>query len=135
MTPRWWVEATAGDLVRYHVPDDDHPRPNPRTALILLVFDDAPRFTVRAAYGTRRRTTTRHRGELAILPDSNPVASHAAGLSDDTKFDLSQAVDLPFTTEWLSVPPAAPHGQTPKLGTLHPSLDRAVQPAFRATAP
>jgi len=45
-----------------------------------------------------------------------------------------QAVDLPFTTEWFSVPPAAPLGQTPKLGTLHPSLVRAVQAAFRAVA-
>ena len=34
--------------------------------------------------------------------------------------------------EWFSVPPAAPHGQAPKLGTLHPSLVRAVQAAFRA---
>lgn len=51
----------------------------------------------------------------------------------DTKFDLRQALDLPYTTEWFSVPPTAPHGQTPKLGTLHPSLVRAVQAAFRAT--
>lgn len=34
--------------------------------------------------------------------------------------------DLPLTTDCFSVPPAAPHGQTPKLGTLHPSLVRAV---------
>jgi hypothetical protein len=29
---------------------------------------------------------------------------------------------------------SAPHGQTPKLGTQHPSLVRAVQAAFRAAA-
>ena len=45
---------------------------------------------------------------------------------------LRQAIDLPYTTEWFSVPPRAPHGQTPKLGTLHPSLVLAVQAAFRA---
>jgi len=45
---------------------------------------------------------------------------------------LKKALDLPYTTEWFSVPPAAPHGQTPKLGTLHPSLVRAVQAAFEA---
>ena len=54
----------------------------------------------------------------------------AAGLSYETQFDLKQALDLPYTTEWFSVPPAAPHGQTPKLGTLHPSLVRTVQARF-----
>jgi hypothetical protein len=66
------------------------------------------------------------------LRDQNPAAYEAAGLSHDTKFDLKQALDLPYTGEWFSVPPAAPYGQAPKLGTLHPSLVRAVQAAFRA---
>jgi hypothetical protein len=102
-------------------------------ALILAVFDDdVPRFEVRVAYGTSQRTTTLHRGEFSILRDRNPAAYEAAGLSHDTKFDLKQALDLPYTTEWFTVPAAAPHGQTPKLGTLHPSLVRAVQAAFRA---
>ena len=73
-----------------------------------------------------------HAGEFSILRALNPAAYDAAGLSYDTKFDLKQILDLPYTTEWFSVPPAAPHGQTPKLGTLHPSLVRAVQAAFRA---
>ncbi len=73
-------------------------------------------------------------GELSILRDRNAVAYEAAGLSYDTKFDLKKALDLPYTTEWFSVPPAAPNGQTPKLGTLHPSLVRAVQAAFRAAS-
>ena len=68
---------------------------------------------------------------FSILRERNPVAYDAAGLSYDTKFDLKQTLDLPYTTEWFSVSPAAPHGQTPKLGTLHPSLVRAVQAAFR----
>ncbi len=46
--------------------------------------------------------------------------------------DLGQVLDLPYTSEWFSVPPAAPHGQSPKLGTLHPSMVRAVEAAFRA---
>jgi hypothetical protein len=53
-------------------------------------------------------------------------------LSFDTKFSMKQLMDLPFTTEWFSVPPAAPHGQSPKLGTLHPSLVPAVQAAYAA---
>ena len=64
---------------------------------------------------------------------SGPAFPHqSAGLSHDTKFDLRQALDLPYTTEWFSVPPTAPQGQNPKLGTLHPSLVRAVQAAFGA---
>jgi hypothetical protein len=133
MTYQWWAEPTAGEIVWCHFPDDIQPRPKARPALVLAVYDDdAPQFTVRVAYGTSQRTTTLHRGEFSILRDRNPAAYETAGLSYDTKFDLRHALDLPFTTEWFSVPPAAPHGQTPKLGTLHPSLVRAVQAAFRA---
>ena len=133
MTPRWWAEPTAGEIVWCHFPDDIHPHPKPRPALILAVFDDdAPQFTVRVAYGTSQRTTTLYRGEFAILRDNKPSAYAAAGLSHDTKFDLKQALDLPHSDEWFSVPPAAPHGQNPRLGTLHPSLVHAVQAAFRA---
>ncbi len=135
MTHQWWGEPTAGDIVWCHFPNDISPRAKPRPALILVVFDDdVPHFEVRVAYGTSQRTTTLHRGEFSILRDRNRAAYEAAGLSYDTKFDLKQAIDLSYTTEWFSVPPAAPHGQTPKLGTLHPSLMRAVQAAFEAAA-
>ena len=132
---RLWAEPTAGEIVWCHFPDNVSPRPKPRPALILAVFDDAaPQFDVRVAYGTSKRTTTLQRGEFAILRDRNPAAFAAAGLSFDTQFDLKQTLDLPYATEWFCVPPAAPHGQTPKLGTLHPSLVRAVQAAFRAAS-
>ena len=133
MTHPWWGEPAAGEIVWCHFPNHINPRPKPRPALILTVYDDdAPRFVVRVAYGTSQRTTTLHRGEFAILRERNPAAYDAAGLSYDTKFDLKNALDLPYSTEWFSVPPAAPHGQVPKLGTLHPSLVRTVQAAFRA---
>jgi hypothetical protein len=129
MTPTWWTEPAAGEIVWCHFPDHIQPRP----ALILAVFDDdAPQFYVRVAYGTSQRTATLRRGEFAILRERNRPVDEAAGLSYDTKFDLKQALDLPYTTEWFSVPPAAAHGQTPKLGILHPSLMRAAQAAFSA---
>lgn len=129
----WWGEPTAGDIVWCHFPDNISLRPKPRPVLILAVFDDtAPQFEVRVVYGTSQRTTMLRRGEFSILRDRNAAAFDAAGLSYDTKFDLKQSIDLPYTTEWFSVPPAAPHGQTPKLGALHPSLVRALQAAFRA---
>jgi len=130
---RWWAEPTAGDIVWCHFPDGINPKAKPRPALLLAVFDDdAPNFHVRVAYGTSQRTTSLHRGEFAILRLHNQAAYDMAGLSYDTKFDLKQSIDLPYTTEWFAVPPTAPHGQIPKLGTLHPSMVRAVEAAFRA---
>lgn len=133
MTPVWWPEPAAGEIVWCHFPDHIHPRPKPRPALIVAVFDDdAPQFHVQVAYGTSQRTTTLHRGEFSILKSRNAGAYLAAGLSYDTQFDMKQAIDLPYSTGWFSVPPTAPHGQNPKLGTLHPSLVPAVQAAYRA---
>ena len=135
MTERWWAEPTAGEIVWCRFPDDISPRPKPRPALVLAVFDDdAPRFVVRVAYGTSQRTTALLRGEFAILRERNPVAYAAAGLSYDTKFDMRQTLDLPYSTDWFCVPPAAPHGQRPLLGTLHPSLVRALEAACRAAS-
>jgi hypothetical protein len=94
--------------------------------------DDAPNFEVRVTYGTSKRTTTLHGGEFIISSTGNRAAYDMAGLSYDTKFDLKRAIDLPYTSEWFAVPPAAPHGQTPKLGTLHPSLMLALQAAYQA---
>ena len=109
----WWPEPTAGDIVWCHFPDDIHPKPKPRPALIIEVYDDdAPEFHVNVAYGTSQHTTTLHRGEFAILKASNQA--------------------LPFNTSWFSIPPAAPHGQVPKLGTLHASLVPALQAAYGA---
>jgi hypothetical protein len=95
--------------------------------------EEAP-FIVRVAYGTSQRTPQLHRGEFSILKARSPAAYAAAGLSFDTKFALRNVVELPFDTEWFTVPPAAPHGQRPMLGTLHPSLFRAAEAAFRAAS-
>ena len=130
---RWWDEPSAGDIVWCHFPAGVSPNPKPRPALILTVLDDdAPQFVVRVVYATSQRTSTLHRGEFAILREVNLAAYEAAGLSYNTKFDMKQVLDLPFTTDWFSVPPAAPHGQTPKLGTLHPSQVRHAGAAYRA---
>lgn len=129
------MEPSAGEIVWCHFPDRINPRPKPRPALVLAVFDDdASHFHVQVAYGTSQRTTALYRGEFSILRERNPAAYEAAGLSYDTKFNLRQAIDLPYTTEWFSVPPTAPHGQIPRLGMLHPSLVRAAQAAFCALA-
>jgi hypothetical protein len=132
MMTRWWGEPAAGDIVWCHFPDSS-PQPKPRPALILTVYDDdAPEFVVRVVYGTSQRTTQLHSGEFAIAQLRNPAAYELAGLSYDTKFNLKQTVDLPFTDEHFSVPPAAPQGQCPTLGTLHSTMMQAFLAAWRA---
>lgn len=91
-------------------------------------------FAVRVAYGTSQRSTTLYQGEFSILRQRKPTAYAAAGLSYDTKLNLKRALDLPYNTQWFSVPPAAPYGQTPRLGILHPSLVQAVRAAYMAAA-
>ena len=70
--------------------------------------------------------------EFACLKSGNADAFAMAGLSFDTKFDFKAVVELPWTEDFFKVPPRAPHGQTPKLGTLHPSLMRAAKAAYDA---
>ena len=136
MILRWWPEPTAGDIVWCHFPDNIEPRPKPRLALVLTVYDDeAPQFIVQVAYGTSQKTDRLFAGEFLIAQSKNPAAYSAAHLSFDTKFNMKQALDLPYSSQWFSVPPAAPHGQRPLLGTLHPSMVRAVQAAHKAASP
>ena len=84
------------------------------------------------AYGTSQKTDRLYRGEWRITKGEHPAAYAAAGLSHDTKFDLGKVLELPFNDNYFSVPPHAPHGQTPKLGTLHPSMVRIAAAAFAA---
>lgn len=133
MTPHWWPEPVAGDIVWCHFPDSINPHPKPRPALIMVVFDnEAPKFHVRVAYGTSQRTQTLYRGEFVIARQHNVAAYQLAGLSFDTKFNLKNVLNLPYNTDWFTVPPASPHGQNPKLGTLHPTLVRAAQAAYNS---
>ena len=65
MTPIWWAEPTAGEIVWRHFPDNINPRPKPGPALILAVFDDdTPQFHAQVVYGANQRTTTLHSGEF-----------------------------------------------------------------------
>jgi hypothetical protein len=130
----WPEPPTAGDIVWCHFPAGVRARPKPRPALVLDVFGAAVPFAVRVAYGTSQGVRELHGGEFAILRTNHPAAFSLANLSYDTKFDLRQLVTLPYTSQWFSVPPHAPHGQSLRLGTLHPSLVRAAAAAFRAAA-
>jgi hypothetical protein len=49
------------------------------------------------------------------------------------QLNLRNVLELPFNDAYFSVPPRAPHGQIPKLGTLHPSMVRIAATAFAAS--
>ncbi|WP_235581384.1 MULTISPECIES: hypothetical protein [unclassified Rhizobacter] len=89
-------------------------------------------MAVTVAYGTSQHVKRLHAGEFAITKPGHRAAYDSAGLSFDTRFDLRQSVELPWTTDFFAVPPRAPHGQNPKLGSLHASMMRAAQAASRA---
>jgi len=86
------------------------------------------------AYGTSQKTDLLYSGEFRISKSEHPAAYASAGLSYDTKFDLRNILELPFNEAYFSVPPHAPHGQTPKLGTLHPSMVRIAASAFASVS-
>ena len=126
-----WPEPTAGEIVWCHFPDNIHPKPKPRPGLIILVKeDDDGMIFVSVAYGTSKKTDRLYSGEFRIAKSEQPAAYVSAGLSYDTKFDLRNTLELPFNEAYFSIPPHAPHGQNPKLGTLHPSMVWIAAAAF-----
>lgn len=128
-----WPEPTAGDIVWCHFPDNIHPRPKPRPGLIIATKEDNKgTIFVSVAYGTSKKTDRLYSGEFRIAKVEHPAAYASAGLSFDTKFDFGKTLDLPFNDIYFSVPPHAPNGQIPKLGTLHPSMVRIAAAAFAA---
>jgi hypothetical protein len=130
-----WPEPAAGDIAWCHFPDAIHARPKPRPALILTVqIDESEIFFVTVAFGTSQKLNRLYSGEFQIRQRDNPATYAMAGLSFDTKFDLKNVLTLPFNLDWFSVPPHAPHGQNPKLGTLHPSMVRVASTAFKANS-
>ena len=121
--PRWGMPS-AGDILWCAFPESKALMPGPkhRPALAITVDDaDAPLFRVLVAYGTSKRVDKLHSGEFA-LTSADAAAFQLSGLSFPTKFNLRERVLLPYNSDWFAVPAGAPHGQLPRLGTLHPSL-------------
>lgn len=129
----WFPAPPPGNIVWCRFPVDrlSAPGPKARPALVLRVGEDAGHPVVEVAYGTSRKVDALYAGEFAITPVDG-AAYEAAGLSEATKFILGETFELDFNGEWFAVPPGAPHGQTPKLGVLHPSLVRRARSAFDA---
>jgi hypothetical protein len=100
----------------------------------LVKEDEVGMIFVSVAYGTSKKTDRLYSGEFRIAKNEHPAAYASAGLSYDTKFDLRNTLELPYNNNYFSVPPRAPYGQLPKLGTLHPSMVRIAAAAFAAVS-
>jgi hypothetical protein len=132
--PGHWKPCIPGDIVWCHFPElpDSGPGPKPRPALVIAVVNREDGVVVRVVYGTSQRVDRLRSGEFSVLKARNPAAFSLAGLAFDTKFDFRAVVELPWTDQFFKVAPRAPHGKTPRMGTLHPSLLRAAQAAHDA---
>ena len=97
------------------------------------MFEDG--VTIKVAYGTTQRTTALRAGEFLISKNSHPVAFKHAGLAFETMFDLNKVIELSWSERYFKAPPALnpAYGQTPKMGSLHASMSRALFAAHSAT--
>ena len=125
-----------GDIVWCLFPEipDIKPGPKPRPAIVLSVTrrDDGDQVSV--VYGTSRHLKRLKTGEVAITQAKNPAAYALAGLAYDTKFDFKVIVNLPWSDRYFKVPARNPYGNTPKIGTLHATILRTIETAYRAAS-
>jgi mRNA-degrading endonuclease toxin of MazEF toxin-antitoxin module len=134
---RGWALPAAGDIVWCLFPElpDSKPGPKPRPALVLSVERREDGDVVRVAYGTSQKLNRLRTGEVAITQSQHPAAYALAGLAYDTKFDFKAIVELPWSDRYFKALPKSRHGNNPKLGTLHVTVLRAVEAAYRAAVP
>lgn len=126
-----WPPPEPGDIVWCRFPERprDRPGPKPRPGLVVTVAEHEDGVVVGIAYGTSQGLARLKSGEFAIRRELNKAAYELAGLSYDTKFDMRRIIDLPWNDAFFAVPPDARHGQTPRVGTLHPSMMKALRAA------
>ncbi len=129
-----WPPPAPGDIVWCRFPElpRQSPGPKPRPALVLEVIQREDGLEIAVVYGTSQRVNKLSAGEFAITRLGHAAAYKAAGLSHDTKFDFKQTARLPWGDEFFAVPPGAPNGQKPLIGTLHASVIRAAAAAHAA---
>ena len=129
-----WLPPAVGDFVWCWFPQapDATPGPKARPALVVDVETRDDGAIVQVVYGTSQRVDRLKIGEFSMVRSRNPVAFALSGLAYDSKFDFKVVVDLPWGEAFFKMSPRPAYGQTPKMGTLHPSLMRAVQAAYEA---
>ncbi len=133
MSQTWQLPAP-GDIVWCLFPEvpDVEPGPKPRPALVMSIERREDGDLVSVVYGTSQHLTRLKTGEVAITQAKHAAAYALAGLAYDTKFDFKVVVDLPWSDRYFKVPVRNPHGNTPKIGTLHATIVRAFHAAHCA---
>lgn len=96
---------------------------------MLAVVEHEDGVVVTVAYGTSKKVQQLAAGEFAIRKAANKAAYELARLSFDTRFDLSNRVDLPWNDTFFAVPPNPAHGRSPRLGSLHIGMMLALKAA------
>lgn len=130
----WWPQPMSGDVLWCHFPHlpELEPGPKPRPDLVMEVRElSAQKYRVLIAYGTSQKTKQLRTGEFAVSPQDG-AAYQLMGLQAETKFSLQQCIELDYNQTWFKPPPHQPHGLSPKLGMLHPSLMKRVAAAWAA---
>jgi len=131
-----WKLPAPGDIVWCLFPEvpDIEPGPKPQPALVMRVERRQDGDLVSLVYGTSKNLTRLRSGEVAITQSKNPAAYALAGLAYDTKFNFKVIVELPWTDRYFKVPTRNLHGNTPKIGTLHATIQHSVEVAYRAAS-
>jgi hypothetical protein len=97
-------------------------------------MDEAKPLRVRVAYGTSQHTDEVAATEFVIRRE-DASAYALAGLSCSTKFCFANVAVLQYTDLWFTVAPGTPPKPDPRMGSLHASLVKEAERAFRATLP
>ncbi|MEO8145373.1 MAG: type II toxin-antitoxin system PemK/MazF family toxin [Betaproteobacteria bacterium] len=129
----WFSPPSPGDIVWCRFPQRGIPGPGPksRPALVTSVGEIGGQPTAFVAYGTSQNIDRLFPGEFTIASTEHS-AFDAAGLTRSTKFDLARLFELDYNDRWFAIAPGTPHGQTPQLGILHPSLMRRAKATYDA---
>ena len=97
-------------------------------------MDDVRPVRVRVIYGTSQRTDEVAATEF-VVRRGDASAYALAGLSFSTKFCFNNVAVLQYTDLWFTVAPGTPPKPDPRMGSLHASLVKEAERAFRATLP
>jgi hypothetical protein len=133
-----WASPASGDILWCMFPElpgiDPGPKPRPALVISVLAREDGHSVCVAhgTLYGTSQHVSKLKTGEIAITQAKHPAAYALAGLAYDTKFDFKAIIELPWSDRYFKVPLRNRHGNTPKIGTLHATVMRAVEAAYHA---
>ncbi|WP_240155329.1 hypothetical protein [Candidatus Pantoea multigeneris] len=118
------------NLVWVHFPHlPGVPGPYPRPALVTAVSRE--HHAVKVVFGTSQKTDRLYLTEFVVRKSDTDFLQ--AGLSWDTKFDVSREIKLPFNRQWFDIAPTRegqPKSTSPVMGTLPASYMPALRLAL-----